>query len=780
MTQDDFSSITLYDIVNIFLHKWYWFVLSVVVCTTVALLYVMSTPKLYVRTATVLIKDDKTNSGETALFQDLTIFEGKTNVNNEMIVFRSESLMAEAVHRLKLDISYAKQDKLRMLELYTYAPVTVTFMQIEAKQTAAFKAKLLPENEIMLWDFQTQNVKSSQPIIAGLNDTINTPIGQLLIVPTLWYNETWFNVPITISKNNISSIINHYRNGMTVSLADKQTSVVNLSIKDVSIQRAEDVLNMVIAIYNEEAINDKNLMAISTENFINERIIIIENELGLVDSKIQSYKTSQNLTDLKSDAQMALQESSEGDRSLSSLQTQRTMASFIHDYLADPVNNTEMIPANTGLNDLRLESQILSYNQTLIRRNKLIENSSERNPVVRELNNSLNSMRQSIKLAVNNLLVNLDVQIRTVQARNDRLRARISAVPQQQTEVTSFVRQQQIKENVFVYLLNKREENALNKAITESTARVIDPATGSDSPVAPRSMIILAAAFLLGLVIPSVVMYLMMMSDITVRGRKDLTNVLTIPFLGEVPFKKIRTKSKTSQVVVRDGGRDPVSEAFRIIRTNMDFMRVKQPLMQVIMTTSTHIASGKTFIASNLAVSLAMTGKKVLLIDMDIRKGSLTIRQDFSKILNEHEIGLTSFLSNIVDSIESVIIKDNDYENIDIISAGPEPPNPAELLLSPRLDELISRLREIYDYIVIDCVPFGIVADTLIANRVADLTLFIVRTGKLDRRLLPDIEQLYHEEKLKNMALILNGVGTGVNAYGYMYGYGYGYGNYEK
>ena len=775
LVTEDIASVTLRDIFNIVFHNWHWFLLSVLLCLSVAVVYLMWTPKVYERSATVLIKDDKSSSGETALFQDLTIFEGKNNVNNEMIVFKSFSLMTEAVRRLKIDISYTRKERIRTLELYTKTPVVFSFFNIEDNQSASVKAKLLPDNKIALWDFYTNNIESAQQIIVNLNDTVNTPIGNIMAAPTLWYNEAWFYETITVTKSVLKGVVNHYRQAMNVSLADKQTSVIKLSINDVSIQRAEDVLNTIIAIYNEEAINDKNIMAINTENFINERLIILEEELGKVDAKIQTYKTVHQLTDIKSDVQIALQESSEANRAILALQTQRAMVDYIRKYLTDPANSKEMIPANTGVEDMKLESQITNYNLKLITRNKLIESSSDRNPVVQDYNNSLNAMRQSIMRAVDNMIVNLDIQINSARARNERTRARIAAVPQQTTDVTSISRQQQIKEGTFAYLLNKREENALNKAITESTARIIDAATGSSGPVAPRSQIILMAAFFLGLAMPAAVIYLMMMSDITVRRRKDLTSVLSIPFLGEIPFKKSKSIKNLEEVLVQQHGRDHVSEAFRIIRTNMDFMRVKQDQLKVIMVTSINIGSGKTFVAANLAASLALAGKKTLLIDMDIRKGTLSKKLGINHTINVQETGLTNYLSKNIDNLDSLIIPYKNLDNIDIICAGPEPPNPAELLLSPRLDELIIQVRDLYDYVVVDNVPCGIVADAFISNRIADLTLFIVRSGKLDRRMLPDLEQLYQDEKLKNMALILNGIDTGVKYYDYSYGYHYGY-----
>ena len=785
-SREEEPSLNLRDLLILVLKKWYWFALSVVICLTISVFYLLSTPKAYKREAVILVKDTRTNPTESALFQDLALFEGANNVNNEAIILKSSKIMSEVVHRLKIDISYMVNERFRTNDLYTKTPVIFSFINAEETQWISLKAKLLNDKEVLIWDFMTKDLESKQTIVVNLKDTLDTPVGKIVATPTLWFDETWYGKTISVKKSSRKGVVAGYRSALNISVESKITAVINLSIRDVSVQRAEDIINTVIAVYNEEAINDKNVMAVSTENFINDRLLIIEAELGDVDEQIKSYKSEHLLTDIRSDAQLALQEGSEYDKRTIALQNQHSMAVHIRNYLSNPANSTELIPSGTGVNEINIEGQIIKYNETLLKRNRLIENSSERNPVVQDLNSNLVEIRQNIMRAIDNLITNLDIQLSSSLARTARTKARISAVPQQQADVTSIGRQQQIKEQLYLYLLNKREENALNKAITESTARIIDSATGPSNPVAPRRSIILMAAFFIGLFIPAAIFYFLIISDIMVNNRKDLISVLSLPFLGEVPYKKMKVKGNKSMtnVVVKENGRDPISEAFRILRTNMDFMRVKMDNIKVITTTSTNVGSGKTFISSNLAVSIAMTGKKVLLIDMDIRKGTLMKHINADNGVKGGEVGLTSYLSKIVTDINSLIITDKNYPNVDIIHSGPEPPNPAELLLSPRLDELISELKKIYDYIVIDNVPAGMIADALITNRVADLTLYIIRAGKMDRRMLPDIEQMYHEEKLKNMAVVLNGVGVGISygSYGgYGYGYSYGYhGNESK
>ena len=765
------NELNLSDLFHIVLANWYWFVLSVLVCAGVAVLYLKWAPKVYTRTASVLIKDNSKGGGlsESAAFEELNMFNVKSNVDNEVLVFKSKRLMSVVAERLNLDISYTIKDGLRTEELYTQSPIAVRFPEAEASQSFSLVATPLSAGEILLSGFSTNEAKSLK---VALNDTVSTPVGKLVVTPTLYYADKYFGKAVTISKRNREEIALTYSNSLQVALASKTATIINLTLQDVSIPRAEDVLNMLIAVYNEDAINDKNQVTVNTSNFINDRLIIIEEELGSVDADIETYKRENQLTDISSETGMYLQESSQYSKEGLGLENQVTLAKYIRDYLTDPHKSSDLIPANTGIADVNIEGQISEYNNLLLKRDKLIGNSSNKNPVVMDLNNSLSAMKQTIIRAIDNLIVGLNIQLKNIREQEEQTSKRIEAVPAQQKYVLTVERQQKIKEELYLYLLNKREENALTQAITESNARIIDAASGSSAPVAPKTMTIFLASIVLGLAIPMGVFWLLNVTDTKVRTRKELDEVLTIPFLGNIPRHGSNKGEDSDGIVVRENSRDSASEAFRIIRTNMDFMRVKSEKLQVVMFTSANPGAGKTFVSSNLAMSIAQTNKRVVLIDVDIRKGTLS--GIFSNSSNR--MGLTHYLSGSTDKLDDIVGRSEEYDKLDVIFSGPVPPNPAELLLSERFDRLIAELRKRYDYIIVDNVPAGMVADASIVNRVADLTIFVVRSGVMDRRQLPELENMYRQEQLRNMSVILNGIPSEHRGYGYSYGYGYGYG----
>lgn len=770
------SGLSLHDIYQIARVNWYWFVLSVIVCCIAAFVYLQWTPKIYTRTATVLIKDDSKGgtASESTAFAELDMFNVKRNVDNEILVFQSKQLMRTVAKRLHLDISYKVRKSLRKVELYTHSPVSIQFLDVEDAQTFSLEVTPLSENEVRLSNCTDSNgANLSFNEIVLLKDTVETPFGKLVITPTFYYTN-YYQTTVSVTKSNLENISVSYANALSVALANKTATIINLTLQDESIPRAEDVLNTLITVYNEEAINDKNKIMVNTSEFINERLIIIEQELGSVDTDIETYKRSQRLTDIQSETGMYLSETSHYGKEELELQNQKTLVGYVRDYLSDPSKSADLIPANTGISDGNIEGLISEYNTILLKRDRLISNSSEKNPVVMDLNNSLIAMKQTIVRAVDNLAVGLDVKARNVKAREQQTVQRISAVPTQQKEVLSIERQQKIKEALYLYLLNKREENALSQAMTESSARIIDPAMGSKTPIAPKSKVIILAAFILGVVIPAGSLWLIQTMNTTVRNRKDIEDALNIPFLGDIP---LRDRKNKKEVVVQADGRDSITEAFHIVRTNMDFMQMRMKDMQVLMLTSFNPDAGKTFVSTNLALSLSFSDKRVVLVDLDIRKSTL------SKHLTEtRRLGVTDFLSGKTNKIADLIQKSDLSDHLFVIPAGPVPPNPTQMLMSEQLEQLIVQLKEQFDYVILDTVPYSMVADASIVNRVAELTIFIIRAGLMDKRMLPEVEKLYNQNKLRNMSVILNAVDYKRSGYGYYgYGaYGYGYGNEKK
>lgn len=765
------------DIVMYLLSRWYWFVLSICVFGGYAWYQYAKTQRVYSRSATVMFKDAARNN---AGLDRLRTYTPTTNVSNEILQFKSHKLMRDVIERLHADVCYVVMDGLREKELYTEAPVKVTCAEPEKQRLFSMTVTPLNKKTVKLSDFSEGT--DSRALIAPLGKTVKTPVGNITISPTLNYTEKWFDSPVTVRKESPDNMASHFLGNLNISQAEDDASILYLSLRDYSTQRAEDVLNMLITVYNEETIKDKNQIAINTTNFVNERLTIIEKELGGVESKLESYKKANNMIDINSTASTSLSEKQSFGNEADNLQIQVRMARYIKDYLTDPAKATELIPSNTGIANMDIESQITLYNANKLKRDKLLESSSDQNPVVEELTKNLNAMRQNIIRAVDNLIVAIDVKLNAARNRAGQAQMRVANIPTQQRQMLSIERQQRIKEELYLYLLNKREESALSQASTETDARVLDPAAGSDNPVSPNGRMMIMAGVMKGLALPAVVLLLLLFFDTRIRNRKDIEDSISVPFLGEIPTDSsqkglhIKGHSDDKQIVVRSQGRDIVSEAFRIIRTNMDFMRVKSKNMQVITFSSFGPGAGKTYVSSNLAASFAQTNKKVILIDLDIRKGTL------SSHVHHKDKGMTSYLAGNA-SVEEIIKKDAICENLDFIPAGPVAPNPSELLLSEQLEAMIAELRKQYDYIFVDNVPVGIVADAAITNRIADLTIFVVRVGKLDRRMLPELEKIYHSGQLKNMSLILNGAvvkRSGYGSYGgYSYGYGYGYG-YDK
>lgn len=776
------QEIDLMDLSKMLLRHWLWYVIALGIMLIFGVYYLLSTPKQYERSASVLIKDptdqsSKSISNAMAQFSD---FSGMgSSVDNEILIFKSNTLLTEVVNRLNLHMSYRTRQGLRKVDLYGVNPFEVKMLDVPENQAVELDAVLHDDNKtidvtgVLTW------TAGNKVKLAGwttqLGDTIATELGNVVIVPTNFKGNDDFKYnTIAVRKNGVKNTVLGYAKDLQIALADKKATIINFSLKDESRQRAEDLINTLIDVYNEEAISDKNKEAMNTSSFINDRLIIIEQELSGVDTKIEQYKRSQKLTDITSEAGMYISETTYFNQQNLSLENQLNLAKYIKEYLTDPSNRGKLIPANTGVSDGNTERMIGEYNTMLMKRDRLLKNSSENNPVVMDLNAALFAMEQNIVRVMDNLIAGLNLQMNNIRDREQQTERRLEAVPSQQKYVLTVARQQKIKEELYLFLLNKREENALRQAVTQSNARIVDSARGSDTPVAPRSMIILAGCVMLGLILPTGAILLMTFMDTKVRSKEDLAN-LTVPLVGEIPSQITKKGEAEETIVVSETSRDAVSEAFRILRTNLTFMQrdVNKPL-QVITFTSLSPNSGKTFISTNLGMGLAITGKRVVLVDLDIRKCQLSERMGLM-----NETGVTNYITGREQDVKNILYKSKYNDNLFVVPSGPTPPNPAELLLSGRLDDLINELRKDFDYILIDNVPAGVVADATIVDRLVDATICVMRAGILNKRDVQIIEEYYRSGKFKNMSAVLNGLKKSkrTKGYGYGYDYGYGYGN---
>ena len=564
-----------------------------------------------------------------------------------------------------------------------------------------------------------------------------------------------------------------YTQKLRADLGNENATIINLSIDDASVQKAEDILNTLIEVYNEKWIQDKNQIAVSTSRFIGERLGVIENELGHVDENISNYKSEHLLPDVQAASSLYMSQSAENKKEIQTLTNQLTTAQYIRRELNSKDMN-QPLPTNSGIANVNIESQIGEYNKMVLDRNRLIANSSEKNPLVKDLGNSMQSMKRTILQSVDNLIVSLNTQIRSIRQQEATTTQQLASNPSQAKYLLSVERQQKVKEELYLYLLQKREENELSQAFTAYNTRMITAPRGSALPTAPNKKNILLVALVLGLLVPAVIIFMQENMNTKVRGKKDLEN-LSVPCLGEIPLylsnKKKNNKSPEHVIVVEESNRNIINEAFRVLRSNVDFIKNKNTQQKVFVVTSFNPGSGKSFLSMNIAMSFAIKGKKVLVIDGDLRHGTV------SAYVGSPKKGLSDYLGYEETSWNELLITDKKYPNLHTIPVGTIPPNPTELLEDKSLATLIQALRNEYDYIFIDCPPIDIVAVAQIIEQYADRTFFVVRAGLLDCSLLSELENIYQEKRFKNLSIILNGTESTGGRYSYRYGYSYGYHN---
>ena len=770
--------LSLREILDMILGNWKWFVLSAIVCLALARIYLATKPNIYQRQAVMLVKDDASGGGRRsaisndALMQLNGVMAG-SSVKNEVYILRSHMLMKEVVRNLHLDVLYTMKKRLRDVSLYDVKPFEIQFMDEGDAQVATFTVKVLNKRECKISDIRTGKGEIAYEKTVRFGQMVKTPAGALTIIPDPQHLDKFIDKNITVTHLDLERAANMIGGRISAGEVDRESTLVRIICTDTNIQRADDILAALLDAYKRSIISDKNLLAQSTADFIDERIKIISKDLSRVEGDMASFKQRNNLVDLSQNAQTYLAQSSTARQRTIQLQAQQSTISYLINHLRANSEGNTLIPTLSGLTDTGIQMQISQYNDMMLNRNKLVENSGENSSTIKELDSNLRQRKQAILASLQGYKASVDLQTRQAQHEEQSLQGSLAAVPQKEKEIIDIQRQQSIKETLYTYLLNKREETALQLAIQEANIRVVEQPFGSLSPIAPRKMVICTAALIFGLALPFVVLYLMNLLNMGVRGRKDIESYTTIPVIGEIP--RIKNHNEDAHTVVGAQDNDVVSEAFRMLRFNLNFVNKDA---RVIMFTSTMPGEGKTFISRNFAYTQSLMGKKVILMDTDIRK-----RTQSSLYGAARREGLTSYLNGSVDNVSDLIIKGNEQNPVDVLPAGILPPNPVELLMSERLDALVDKLKETYDYIIVDNVPAQVVADAGIVNRIADLTIYVVRDRKLDRRYLPELERLHQEQKFNNLCILINdaqiekkryGYGYGYGRYGYGYGYGYG------
>lgn len=786
-TSQDSDLMNLQDHFFLCLSQWRWILLSVFLCCGIALWHILTTKPVYQRTATIMIKDDSNssmiNGNVGAVFSEMGVNAGESNVYNEMLAIQAPALLTETGKRLDYNVNYEKPGTFHSIPLYgERLPVKVIFHSLTPEDFGTLTLTLKGTNSFELSEFTYNGEEDPQErVIKGrFNTMINTPLGKITVLPTAGLRDYLEdNRPIAVSRSDYYSMTNRIGANLSTSLAETKGTLIAITFQDVLPQRAEDVINTLLDVYKEKWVEDKNQMTIATSKFITERLGVIERELGDVDQNISSYKSSHLLPDVKAASGIYMQMAQENASEIMKLNTQKAIATFVQSFLKENVKNNQLLPVNTGIDNRGIELQINEYNNTLLDRNNLVTNSSEKNPLLATYDQKLESLRSSLLTGINNLIVSLNTQIKHWEQSENRTSEQIASNPEQAKYLQAVGREQKVKEALYLFLLQKREENELSQAFTAYNTRIISPPCGSIYPVSPVRRNIMLIAFAIGLAIPIGLIYLRESLNTKLRGRKDLENV-KVPFVGEIPFCKNqhakrglmfwKKKSETGRhLVVKAGARNVVNEAFRIVRTNLEFM-LNTSNGKVILITSFNPGSGKSFIAMNMASSFALKGKRVLVIDGDLRHGTS------SKYVGNPEEGLCDYLSGQLDNVQRVIVQDYHNPTLYVLPIGTMPPNPTELLQNERMTSAISELRQQFDYVIIDCPPIEVVADTQILAPMADRTIFIVRTGLLERSMIREIDKLYNSEKYPNMSLILNGSKGHGDRHGYRYRYGYGYG----
>lgn len=781
VVEEQDSGFNYREILDAVILHWHWFAISIIGCLFVAFLYLGCKSPVYSTWAEVLIKEDdpykrRMSGGGLADFTQLGVLTNSNGFDNEVEILGSKTLARRAVTNLKLYVRYSFDGVLRDEELYRTSPVVADMSPVDLDTLSMpLSMEITPlqeggyhiEGEALRERFEA-DVKSF-PV------RVKTLSGWVTLRPNPNFAGASDGRTLRIGIFRPAIMAEAFLGATSIEPISKMTTIARITMSDTQRQRAEDYMNELIRVYNEDANEVKNEVALKTEAFVNKRIKIIDAELGTTESDLELYKKRNQLVDLMSDAEAAYKGLENYQTQQIELQTQMLLVKSLKEYVDNPANYMEIIPANLGLTDESLNSMIAGYNAKVVERKRLLTTAPESSPVVVSITNAISSLYPGIRHSLSTVYDNMRVQKRHVDEQYDLFIGRLSDAPTQERVLTDIGRQQSVKAALYQILLQKREENAISLASTVDKAQVIDAPESTIRPISPKKKLVALIALVLGVAIPAGLIYLLNLLRYRIEGRNDIEKLTDLDVLSDI-FVAGDLKDGKRAIVVRENSNDIMEETFRSLRTNLGFVMKKSE--KVLLCTSVMPGEGKTFVSTNLAMSMALMGRKVLVVGLDIRKPRLA--KLFGLVTGHH--GLTTYLAGEDSSdgfLREQIFNSGMHANLDVLPAGLIPPNPGELITSERLDDAFARFREWYDMVIVDTPPVGLVSDTLLLGRLADATLIVCRCDYSLKRNFNIVNTIHQEGKLPKMNLVLNGVDLQQRKYGYYYGYG-NYGRYGR
>ncbi len=743
-----------------YLQYWKWFVFSVLFFLSVSFIYLRYYIVEYGVNSTILIKDEKKGgSSEFSAISDMNLFSSKNSVDNEIAILKSRTLSQNVVAGLDLDISYFSQDRLVNVEFYKDSPIKILFYNKSKNYNKINKQLTIKVESDTNYSLSENNTEIFNEYIFGQN--VTNELGTFTIIKNNVFSKNELPT-ISIVKSSLESIANDFRGSLTISLVDK-TNVINLSNTDPIPQRGLDFLDEVVNQYNLDAIRERNQVANFTKDFIDLRLQIITKELGGVEQQQEIFKKTRNLTSLEADSELSLAQATDYDRSILNIETELKVSEFMLNQISKMKPN-ELIPANIMSSKEGSNGGVDQYNTLVLERRRQLKSATEDNPMIKNMDSQLLSVKLNIIEGLKNKQKDLKINVLDLSNTRAHFDNKVGKVPTNDRFYNEIARQQHVKESLYLYLLQKREETELSLAASSPKAKIIDKAYLS-GPVSFNKLVFYLVAFAVGIFIPFGILFLLNFLDTKIKSRKDIVGKVSIPYLGDLP------RSNDNEDIIKVNSRSSSAEAIRMIRTNLEFMlaHVTKNKCKTIFITSSISKEGKTFCAVNLATTIVLSEKKVLIIGMDIRNPKLDTYIDLPSK------GLTNYLSKEDGTINDFIVKVNAIPNLYALASGVIPPNPVELLMNDKINIMFDELKLQFDYIIVDTAPVSLVTDTLLIAKNADAFIYVMRANYLEKGMLQFAETLYKEGKLPNMCILLNDTENSKTS-GYGYGYGYGYG----